>query len=95
MNLGKAIRICCIRQDLKQKDLASLANISVSYLSLLERNKRDPNFSLIQKIVSALNVSLFVLIYFAAEHKDLEGFSLQLAQIELLEIERQNETYSR
>jgi len=50
MNLGKAIKLCRVQKNTNQKELARLANISVSYLSLFERNKRDPNFSTLKNI---------------------------------------------
>lgn len=71
INLGKAIKICRIERDMKQKELASLAGISISYLSLLERGKRDPNLSTIQKITSALNVPFSILVFLEAEEDEL------------------------
>ena len=56
MKLGKAIKLCRTQRYLSQTELAELANISVSYLSLLERDKRDPTLSTIKDIAEALNL---------------------------------------
>ena len=59
MNLGKAIKLCRIQRGLTQAKLAEASEISVSYLSLLERDLRDPALSTMVAIADALNVSLF------------------------------------
>ena len=80
MNLGKAIKLCRNQQNLKQSDLAEQSNISVSYLSLLERGKRDPNFSTVQKISSALKIPVNILVFLAADEGELGGISNELAE---------------
>jgi len=80
MNLGKAIRLCRIQRNMRQTQLAEKANISVSYLSMLERGKRDPNFSTVETIATALKVPVAVLTFLAAEPHELEGISPELAE---------------
>lgn len=80
MNLGRAIKLCRTQRNLNQSDLAERADISVSYLSLLERGKRDPNFSTIQNIASALNVPFNILAFLAADENDLTGMSPELIE---------------
>ena len=80
MNLGKAIKLCRIQKNLKQSELADMAQISVSYLSLLEQGKRDPNFSTVQNIASALNVPVSILAFLAAEKNELTDISPELAE---------------
>ena len=65
-NLGKAIRLCRVQKDLSLDSLSSKANISTSYLSLLERGKRDPNLSTLQNIAKALDIPISLLIFLAA-----------------------------
>lgn len=79
MNLGKAIKLCRTQRDLSQAQLAESASISVSYLSLLERGKRDPNFSTVQDIAGALGVPLGILVFLAAD-KDELGISAGLSE---------------
>lgn len=71
MNIGKTIKICRNQKHLSQKELADKAGISVSYLSLLERNKREPNINILNKISLALNVPLSILIFLASDKKEL------------------------
>ena len=80
MNLGKAIKLCRTQKNMSQAELAELADISVSYLSLLERSKRDPNFSTVEKIASALKVPFSILMFLAAENDELSDVNPELAE---------------
>lgn len=80
MNLGKAIKLCRTQKNMSQADLAKLADISVSYLSLLERGKRDPNLSTVQNIATALNVPFSILMFLAAEKDELSEVNPELAE---------------
>jgi transcriptional regulator with XRE-family HTH domain len=80
MNLGKAIRLCRIQRGLNQSKLANIAGISVSYLSLLERGKRDPTFSTIEEIASALDVPVSILVFLAANDEEMSGLGSELRE---------------
>lgn len=80
MNLGKAIKLCRTQRDLSQAQLAALAGVSVSYLSLLERGKRDPNFGTVQRVADALAVPLSVLVFLAADRDELGDFTPGLSE---------------
>jgi transcriptional regulator with XRE-family HTH domain len=80
MNLGKAIKLCRTQKNLSQAELAERANISVSYLSLLERGKRDPNLSTVTQIAEALNVHISILMFLASERNKLSLLSPELAE---------------
>ncbi len=81
MNLGKAIALGRTSRGLTQAKLAELAAISVSYLSLLEQNKRtDPSLSTIQKLAEALRIPTGVLFFLAADQKELSGLEPDLQQ---------------
>jgi transcriptional regulator with XRE-family HTH domain len=80
MNLGKAIKLCRTQKNMKQSDLADSAQISVSYLSLIEQGKRDPNFSTVQQIAVALNVPVSILAFLAAEQGEIDDISPELAE---------------
>jgi transcriptional regulator with XRE-family HTH domain len=79
MNLGRAIRLCRLERGVNQSALAERADVSVSYLSLLERGKRDPSFSTIESIAAALDIPLSILVFLAADHDELSSFSPELA----------------
>lgn len=81
MNLGRAITLCRKQRDLSQAELALRAGVSVSYVSLLEQNKRkDPTLSTIQKISEALNVPSGILFFLAADQTELAGLSSELQE---------------
>ena len=78
MNLGKAIRLCRTQKDMSLDTLSGKANISISYLSLLERGKRDPNFSTLQSIALALDVPVSILVFLASKD-ELTSINPELA----------------
>ena len=81
MNLGKAISLSRARRGLTQAQLAKAASLSVSYLSLLEQNKRtDPSLSTIQSIAEALHIPTGVLFFLAADEKEMSGLDIELQQ---------------
>jgi transcriptional regulator with XRE-family HTH domain len=78
MNVGRAIRLCRTRRNASQSDVAQKANCSVSYLSMLENNKRDPTLSTLKKIADALGVPIGLLFVLAAETNDLGAVNRKL-----------------
>jgi len=72
MNLGKAIRMCRMNKGLKQAELADLANISVSHLCLLEKDKRDPSLSAVTSISEALEIPVSVLVFLASQYEEIK-----------------------
>lgn len=80
MNLGKAIKLCRTQKNLSQSDLANLSGMSVSYISLLERNKRDPNLSAVENIADALNIPFSILMFLAADSAELNEVNPELAE---------------
>ena len=78
MNIGKAIKLCRIQKNMRQSELADLAEISVSYLSLIEQGKRDPNFSVLQAISHGLDVPLSILVFLATDNSELRVLSPEL-----------------
>lgn len=71
MRLGETIKLCRTQRGLSQAELAELAGISISYLSLLERNKRDPNFSILEGIINALDIPMNIFIFLASEKEEI------------------------
>lgn len=70
MNIGKSIKLIRIQKDLKQIELAEKSKISVSYLSLLEQGKRDPNLSTLSNIAKALGVPLSIIVFLASDNNN-------------------------
>jgi transcriptional regulator with XRE-family HTH domain len=79
MNIGNAIQLARTKRKLTQIQLAKRAGISVSYLSLLERSRRDPPLSTLEKVAAALNMPLEILFFLGAEGGDLSGLNKELA----------------
>lgn len=78
MNIGQAIKLCRIRRGISQAELARRAECSVSYLSMLENNKRDPTISTMNKISKALCVPVGIIFFLGAEGNDLVGIDKSL-----------------
>jgi len=79
MNVGQAIKMCRTRRGVSQTDLAHRVDCSVSYLSMLENNKRDPTLSTLTKIAHGLNVPIGILFFLAADREELAGMDKELA----------------
>jgi transcriptional regulator with XRE-family HTH domain len=81
LNLGRAISLCRKQRGLTQAEVALRAGLSISYLSLLEQNKRrDPTLSTIQKLAEALRLPVGLLFYLAADSAELSGIDPELTQ---------------
>jgi len=78
MNFGQAIKLCRTQRGVSQADLARQAECSVSYLSMLENNKRDPTLSTMTKIAHALRMPVGILFFLGAEGGDLDGIDKTL-----------------
>lgn len=67
MDLGGTIKQCRKLRGWTQAQLADRVEMSVSHISLLEQNKREPSISAVELIASALNMPLSVLVFLATE----------------------------
>lgn len=73
MNLGRSIKLCRTNRGLSQEELAAKVRLSVSYISLIEKGKRDPPISTVGEIAAALGVPISLLTFLAAEPGELKG----------------------
>lgn len=71
MELGKIISSIRKDQGYKQGVFAKKLGISQTYLSQIERDKKEPNLSLLKKIASMLNIPLPIIFFFSLEANDL------------------------
>lgn len=78
MDIGRAIRFCRQQKGLTQPQLAERADLSASYLSVLEQGKRDPSLSSLHRIARGLGIPLSVLLFVAAEPSDVETLTPEL-----------------
>lgn len=82
MNIGRAIRISRLASGLSQQVLAEKAEISASYLSLLESGARDPSISVLRDVAGGLGMSLDVLLLLSIDYDELKmGDSTNVATI--------------
>ena len=72
MNYGKAIKIVRTIAGLQQRELATLLGVDASLISLIEKGKRRPGLSTLEKVTSKLEVPQHLLTLLAAEPKDLK-----------------------
>ena len=79
MNIGQASQLARSKRKLSQAALAKRAGISVSYLSLLERGRRDPPLSTLQRIAAALVMPVEILFFLGAEEGELGHLNRDLA----------------
>src|SRR2546423_8781591 len=71
MNYGRALKIARAMEGLEQKDLATLAHLDPSHISLIEQGKRNPTVATLEKIAKALKMPYHLLTLLASESKDL------------------------
>lgn len=64
---GMRLRLLRIQQQMTQEQLAAAANISVDFLSLIERGKNSPSFANLEKLARALKVPVQELFNFDEE----------------------------
>lgn len=79
-NIGSTIKLCRSRRGLHQKQLAEQADLSISYLSLIEQGKRTPNLEVLEQIADALDVPLNVLVFLASDKSELAEVDQDVAE---------------
>jgi len=62
IRIGRVIRKQRKRRGLSQESLAALANINRSYLGEIERGSASPSIEMIQKLATAMNERLSLII---------------------------------
>lgn len=78
MTIGQAIKFIRVQRGYKQSFLAEKAKLDVSYISMLENNKRDPSFSSLCAIVESLEVTFVYLAYLLLTQEELDKLPLEL-----------------
>jgi transcriptional regulator with XRE-family HTH domain len=83
-SMGQAIKTLRVHTGLSQKKLAKEAEISISYISLMERCQRNVTFSALQKIARVFGTPLFLIVFLA--EKDTVNFPVELKERMLYEV---------
>lgn len=74
--IGEALRLMRVYHDMKAVELAQQLNISSSYLSEIEHQKKQPTIDLIKKYAVIFNIKPSAILFFSEE---VEGFVDQQA----------------
>lgn len=99
MDIGRAVKLCRSQKGWTLQELGKLTGIAASHLSMIERNRRDPSMNAMQAIANAFGMPLNVLVFLAADPKDLAGVSEELkeklsrAALELLRLPTTNHLF--
>lgn len=80
MDIGRAIKLCRSRKGWTLRDLNKRSGITVSHLSMIERNQRDASMAAMQSLANAFGMPLNVLVFLAADQKELAGISKELKE---------------
>lgn len=67
LNFGKAIQKYRAQEGLTQKEFARKAGITPSYLSSLEKGKKEPSIALIKKICNVLKLPYEIMFWESVE----------------------------
>lgn len=71
MNIGNAIKELRKQKGFKQNNFAEMCGLSQSYLSLIEKGKKEPTLGLLKQISSALSMPLPILVFLSLEMDDV------------------------
>ena len=71
MNLGRTIQDIRKARGIRQEDLAKECQITASYLSQIENNRKEPLLSTIRLIADKLGVPVPVLFFLAIDQEDI------------------------
>ena len=63
---GEAVRLLRQKEGISQEDLADRAGLHRTYISLLERGLRNPSFTVITQLATALNTTPGDLVHAAS-----------------------------
>jgi transcriptional regulator with XRE-family HTH domain len=72
MDYGRAIRILRAIAGLQQRELATIAGVDASLISMIEKGKRKPTLASLEQIAGAFKVPQHLFTLLAAEPKDLK-----------------------
>lgn len=71
--IGKTIRILRLTRDLSQGKVARKLGVTPGYLSLVEKDKREPSLGFLRKTASYFNVPIAFLLYDEGDATDFDA----------------------
>lgn len=89
IRLGKAIRRIRQEREVSQQELARSAELTPSFLSLVENDRRQPSLSVLRRLAGALGVPEEVLIWESVELPlDLSETDLRMCELAKIIVRR-------
>ena len=71
MNIGNAIKDLRQQKGFKQTEFAVKCGLSQSYLSSIEKGKKEPTLGILKQIAAALSIPMPVLVFFSLDKNDI------------------------
>ena len=71
MNIGNAIKDLRKQKGFKQTDFAARCGLSQSYLSSIEKGRKEPTLNILKQIANALSLPMPVLVFFSLDQDDI------------------------
>lgn len=71
MKIGNIIKTERKKRGWSQKQLADRCSITVTYLSLIENDKKEPTVSLLRTLAENLNLPLPILLFMSLDDDDI------------------------
>lgn len=81
MNLGDTIKQERKKRGYSQFQFAGMCQISITYLSLIETNKKEPAVSLLKVICDNLNLPLPILFFLSLDTQDIPSEKVHIYNI--------------
>lgn len=78
MNIGQVIKDSRKEKGIKQGDFSNLCDISQTYLSLIESNRKEPNITTLKIISEKLNIPLPVMFFLSLDEDDIPKKKLEI-----------------
>ena len=83
--IGEVLRVVRIANDMSIKEVSEKSNVSVSYLTDLEKNKKiNPSIHLLEKICSTHNINVSELFELDEYHETIIDLKEKLKTYQLL-----------
>jgi len=82
MNLGPTIKFLRTSRGLKQSELATALEVSENYVSLIERERREPSLDFLNRLSKYLDVPIGLFFAGSASAEIAGGRDVRLAEIE-------------
>jgi len=71
MDIGSAIKNLRKQKGFKQTEFADKCGLSQSYLSSIEKGRKEPTLSILKQIANTLSIPTPVLVFFAIDQEDI------------------------